>query len=57
MSHIAIITDTDSSLPFELAKKYNITQVPIAIQFGNESFADAFEMDNDALFTRIDREK
>ena len=56
MSHIAIITDTDSSLPFELAKKYGIIQVPIIIQFGDESFKDAYEIDNDAIFTRIDRE-
>jgi DegV family protein with EDD domain len=56
MSHIAIITDTDSSLPFELAKEYGIIQVPIIIQFGEESFRDAYEIDNDSLFTRIDRE-
>ena len=56
MSRIAIITDTDSSLPFELAKKYNITQVPIIIQFGNESFRDGLDINNDAVFSRIDRE-
>jgi DegV family protein with EDD domain len=56
MSHIAIITDTDSSLPFDLAKKYNITQVPIIIQFGDESFRDAYDIDNEAVFKRIDRE-
>jgi DegV family protein with EDD domain len=56
MSHIAIITDTDSSLPFDLAKKHNIVQVPILIQFGAESFRDAYDINNDALFTRIDRE-
>ena len=56
MSHIAIITDTDSSLPLELAMKYKILQVPILIQFGNESFRDAFDINNSTLFTRIDRE-
>jgi DegV family protein with EDD domain len=56
MSHIAIITDTDSSLPLELAKKYGIIQVPIIIQFGDESFRDMYEIDNDAIFERIDRE-
>jgi DegV family protein with EDD domain len=56
MSSIAIITDTDSSLPFELSKKYGIIQVPIIIQFGDESFRDGYEIDNDAIFTRIDRE-
>jgi DegV family protein with EDD domain len=56
MSHIAIITDTDSSLPFDLTKKLNIVQVPILIQFGDESFRDVVDIDNDEIFTRIDRE-
>ncbi len=56
MSHIAIITDTDSSLPFDLAKKHNIVQIPILIQFGDESFRDAYDIDNDTIFTRIDRD-
>jgi DegV family protein with EDD domain len=56
MPHIAIITDTDSSLPLELAKKNNVVQVPILIQFGDESFRDAFDINNDAVFARVDRE-
>jgi len=56
MSRIAIITDTDSSLPEELAKKYSIPQVPIVIQFGDESFRDVYEIDNETIFARIDKE-
>ena len=56
MSRIAIITDTDSSLPAELAQKYDIVQVPIVIQFGDESFRDVYDIDNDTVFARIDRE-
>jgi len=56
MSRIAIITDTDSSLPFDLSRKYGIIQVPIIIQFGHDSYRDAYEIDNDTVFTRIDRE-
>ena len=56
MSRIAIITDTDSSLPLEMARKHNIVQIPILIQFGEESFRDVYDIDNDAVFTRIDRE-
>lgn len=56
MSRTAIITDTDSSLPVELAQKYGIVQVPIIIQFGDESFRDVYDIDNDAVFARIDRE-
>jgi DegV family protein with EDD domain len=56
MSRIAIITDTDSSLPPEMARMHNIVQIPILIQFGEESFRDVYDIDNDAVFTRIDRE-
>jgi DegV family protein with EDD domain len=57
MSRTAIITDTDSSLPLELAKKYNIVQVPIIIQFGDEGLRDIFDIDDKTLFRRIDKEK
>jgi DegV family protein with EDD domain len=56
MSRTAIITDTDSSLPLELAKKYNITQVPIIIQFGEQSFRDIDDMSTEAIFARVDKE-
>jgi DegV family protein with EDD domain len=56
MSKIAIITDTDSNLPHDLAGKYDIVQVPILVQFGNDSFRDTYDIDNKSLFTRIDKE-
>ncbi|HVM73093.1 MAG TPA: DegV family protein [Anaerolineales bacterium] len=56
MPPIAVITDTDSSLPLDLAKKYGIVEVPITIQFGEESFRDVYDIDNAAVFARIDRE-
>jgi DegV family protein with EDD domain len=56
MPPIAIITDTDSSLPLDLARKYNITEVPIIIQFGEESFRDVYDIDNAAVFARVDRD-
>jgi len=55
MSSIAIVTDTDSSLPVDLAAQYGIRQVPISIQFGSETF-DASSMNDMELFERIDRE-
>jgi DegV family protein with EDD domain len=56
MPPIAIVTDTDSSLPLDLAKKHNIVQVPILVQFGEDAFRDVFEIDNPHVFDRIDRE-
>ena len=56
MPRIAIITDTDSSLPLDLAKEYHIIEVPIIVQFGEESFRDVYDIDNAAVFARADRE-
>ena len=56
MPNIAVITDTDSSLSNELAAQHRITQVPILINFGDESFASGVDIDDKALFERIDRE-
>ena len=56
MPPIAIITDTDSSLTLELARQYNIFEVPIIVQFGEEAFRDVYDIDNATVFSRIDRE-
>jgi DegV family protein with EDD domain len=56
MPRIAIITDTDSSLPKLLADQYKIPQVPINVHFGNETLAAVDELDDARLFERIDKE-
>lgn len=56
MPRIAIITDTDSSLPPVLAEQYDIKQVPIIIQFGEESLQDIYDISNEEIFARIDRD-
>ncbi len=56
MSKIAIVTDTDLSLPLSLTSEHAITQVPIILLFGEEQFRDVYEIDNAAAFARIDRE-
>lgn len=56
MSRIAIVTDTDSSLPFALAEEHGIVQVPIIVQFGEDSYHDVYDIDNNAVFSRIDKE-
>ncbi len=55
MAKVHVITDTDSNIPLDLAKKYNIGLVPITVQFGDESFKDCFEIQNPAMFERIDK--
>jgi DegV family protein with EDD domain len=56
MSSIAIITDTDASLPAAVADKYNIRQVPIIVIFGEEQLKSNVDIDDAQLFTRIDKE-
>ncbi|MBN1453875.1 MAG: DegV family protein [Anaerolineales bacterium] len=56
MPKIAIVTDTDASLPPGLADQYAITQVPIIILFGDESFRDVYDITGEETFARIDRE-
>jgi fatty acid-binding protein DegV len=56
MSSIAIITDTDASLPADLAARYGIQQVPIMIQFGQDTLRTEIDIDDVGLFARVDRE-
>ena len=54
MPKISIITDTDSSLPKEMAAKYNILQVPISINFDEDFTRTDHTISNVELFTKID---
>jgi DegV family protein with EDD domain len=54
MPEIAIITDTDSSLPVDIAAQYGIQQVPITIHFDQESFTTGVDIDDRILFEKID---
>jgi DegV family protein with EDD domain len=56
MSRIAIVTDTDASLPADIAGRYRIRQVPIIVHFGQESLKTGEDIDDARLFARVDRE-
>jgi DegV family protein with EDD domain len=56
MPKIAIITDTDSSLPQAVAEKYGILQVPIVVNFGEQILRTGIDIDDATLFARVDRD-
>jgi len=56
MPSIAVITDTDASLPVDLAERLGIRQVPIIVQFGEQALKTTEEIDDAQMFARIDRE-
>ena len=56
MPGIAIITDTDSSIPLDLAAGSHIYQVPMTVNFGDESYEAVYALSDADTFQRIDRE-
>jgi len=56
MSGIAIITDSDSSLPLELTAARGIRQVPITVHFGDTVLKSGEEISDEQVFERVDRE-
>jgi DegV family protein with EDD domain len=56
MPKTVIITDTDSSLPKEKAAEHGILQIPIGINFGDESFITDEDINDEKLFQMIDEQ-
>lgn len=57
MPKIAVITDTDSSLPAALAQQHSIVLVPITVQFEGKVFTTGVDIDDVRLFKMIDQAK
>lgn len=55
MGKIAVITDTDSSIPPQVSQQMGIEQVPITIHFGGESYTTGLDIDDTSLFEKIDQ--
>jgi DegV family protein with EDD domain len=57
MKNIAIITDTDSSLPVDLALQCGIRQVPIGLIIDGETFEIGTNIDDHLLFKKLEKVK
>lgn len=56
MTHVAIVTDTDASIPAQLCARLNILVVPVNVHFREEVFETGVDIDDARLFERVDRE-
>jgi len=49
----AVVTDSTADLPEEWRRRYGIQIVPLKVLFGQESFRDGIEIDNEEFFRRL----
>ena len=53
MSKIAVVTDSTTYLPPELAKKHNISVAPQVLIWGDQTYKDGVDMQSGKFFTRL----
>jgi len=53
VSHVAIVTDSISDMPPELAARQRITVVPLTVSFGGESFRVNVDLSTDEFWERM----
>lgn len=53
MQKIAILTDSGSDVPAEVAKQLNITVLPLQVNFKGESFRDGVEISAQEVYDRL----
>jgi DegV family protein with EDD domain len=49
----AVVTDSTSDLPDEWRERYDIEVVPLKVMFGDETFRDGVDMNNEQFFARL----
>ena len=50
---VKIVTDSTSDIPDELAKELDITVIPVYLLFGEETFRDRIDMNEDEFYKRL----
>ncbi|KJS87564.1 MAG: hypothetical protein JM58_03835 [Peptococcaceae bacterium BICA1-8] len=53
MSKIKIVTDSTADLPLDLIKQYDITIVPLAVNFGNISYLEGTELSPKDFYAKL----
>ena len=53
---VAVVTDSTSDLPSELAAQHSITVVPLYVHFGDEAFQDGVDIKADEFYSRLQAE-
>ncbi len=56
MPRIAIVTDSDASIPADIAARYGVPQVPITVHFGSDVLETNADIDDAGAFARIERD-
>lgn len=56
MRSVKVITDSTSDLTDEILQKYNITVVPLYVDFGEESYRDGVDIFPEQLFLKVQEE-
>ena len=49
----AVVTDSTSDLPDEWRERYDVEVVPLKVMFGEETFRDGVDMNNEQSFARL----
>ncbi|MGO4888790.1 DegV family protein [Anaerobacillus sp. MEB173] len=53
MSKIAIVTDSTAYLPEEIRKNFDITMVPLSVNFGDETFQEEVEITTEQFYEKM----
>jgi len=53
---IAILTDSGSDVPYDLAKEMNIFVVPLQVNYKDHSYRDGVDIDADTMYSRLKEE-
>lgn len=54
---VAVVTDSTSDLPKELAEQHGITVIPLYVHFGEEAYSDGVDIQAEEFYARLQSEK